>query len=170
MYGPVNFSDAFWTTPLPHVAAKLPPNLNDSYLNRMFDENPVPITGGVSLEGQAPGPPDFSDPRQAYALTRIARGEVMKAVFPSADWGKVDPLLNVTSEFPPTFIVHGDADSMVPVRLSRDFLMVLDEKSVQCQMREVPGEEHTFSARMEVGSRTWQIQREGFDFLDSLII
>jgi hypothetical protein len=86
MYGPCNFSDEFWTTPLPHVAAKLPPNLFDPFLNRVFDDNPVPVTGGVSLEGQAPGIPDFTDPRQAYALTRIARGEVMNAVWPSGEW------------------------------------------------------------------------------------
>jgi hypothetical protein len=36
-------------------------------------------------------------------------------------------------------------------------------------MVEVPGEEHTFAAKMEVGSVTWNLQRQGFDFLESLI-
>ena len=169
MYGPCNFSDKFWTSELPHVAAKLPPGLTDDFIRRVYDEEPVPIRGGVSLEGQAPGAPNFHDPRQAFALTHIARGAVLEAVYPSADWDAVDPLRNISSLFPPTFIVHGDADTMVPVRLSRDLHRALLRHGVACGMREVPGEEHTFAARMKVGSPTWNMQREGFDFLASLI-
>jgi hypothetical protein len=36
-------------------------------------------------------------------------------------------------------------------------------------MTEVPGEEHTFAMLMKVGSRTWWLQREGFDFLEGII-
>lgn len=167
MYGPCNFSDPFWTTPLPHVAAKLPPGLDDAFLNRVFD-GPVPVVGGVSLEGQAPGPPDFTDPRQAYALTRIARGKVLDAIFPLKDWDKVDPLRNISKSFPPTFIVHGGSDTMVPVELSRALFERLRECGVRCGMVVVEGEEHTFAAKMKVGSRTWELQREGFDFLEKI--
>ncbi|KAK7186470.1 alpha/beta-hydrolase [Paraphaeosphaeria sporulosa] len=168
MYGASNFSDPFWTTPLPHVAAKLPPTLDDTFLNRVFN-GPVPITGGVSLEGQAVGPPDFKDPRQAYALTRIARGKVLDAIFPSKDWDKVDPLRNVSENFPPTFIVHGGADTMVPVDLSKALFARLKECGVRCGMVVVEGEEHTFAAKMKVGSRTWEMQREGFEFLEGVV-
>lgn len=65
MCGPSNFADNLWTIKLEGM--KLPPGLTDSFLNKIFDEDPVPITRGVSLEGQATGTPDFSDPRQAYA-------------------------------------------------------------------------------------------------------
>jgi acetyl esterase/lipase len=164
MYGPCNFADRFWTTPLPLVAAKLPPNLDGSSLKRVFD-GPVPITGGVSLEGQAPGPPDFSDPRQAYAFTCIARGKVLDAIFPSKEWDKVDPLRNVTENFPPTFIVHGSSDTMVPLELSQALFDKLKEYGVRCGMEIAQGEEHTFAARMKVGSTTWEVQRKGFDFL-----
>ncbi|KAF5563444.1 hypothetical protein FNAPI_2653 [Fusarium napiforme] len=167
MYGPSNFADDFWTTKLESM--KLPPGLTDSFLNKVFDEDPVPITGGVSLEGQATGPPDFSDPRQAYALTQLANGTVLDAIFPSKDWSKVDPALNVDSSFPPTFIVHGDADTKVPIHLSRKLFEVLKQNGVECGMVEVPREEHTFAAKMEVGSVTWNLQRQGFDFLESLI-
>ncbi|KAK6844159.1 hypothetical protein PG995_014269 [Apiospora arundinis] len=169
MYGACNMASPFWTTELPHVAAKLPVDLPDELLNHKFDEHPVPITGGVSLEGQAQGPPDFTDTRQAYAMMQIARGRVMQAIFPSQAWDQVDPLRNITSSFPPTFIVHGAADTMVPVELSRDLLKALREHSVLCDMREVPGEEHTFAARMKVDSPTWKLQREGFNFLQTLI-
>lgn len=116
MYGPCNFSDSFWTTNLPGI--DLPPGLTESFLNQMFEENPVPITGGVSLKGQASGPPDFNvnDPRQA--LTRLANGTLLDSIFHSHDWDKVDPARNISSSFPPTVIVHGVEDSKVPIGLS----------------------------------------------------
>lgn len=168
MYGPCAFSDPFWTTELSHVAARLPHDLTDEFLQKVFDERPVPIVGGVSLEGQAQGPPDFTDPRQAYALTHIARGKVLEAVCPSGEWDKVDPLVHVSPAFPPTFIVHGAEDTMVPIALSKKLLSALQSHSVRCGMAEVPGEEHTFAAKMKVGTQTWELQRQGFDFLEML--
>ncbi|KAJ4304484.1 hypothetical protein N0V90_000010 [Kalmusia sp. IMI 367209] len=167
MYGPCNFSDPFWNTPLPHVAARLPPDLDDALLQRVFD-GPVPITGGVSLEGQASGSPDFTDPRQAFALTRIARGKVLDAIFPSKEWDRVDPLRNITNKFPPTFIVHGGNDTMVPVEFSKALFESLKVCGVRCEMEVVDGEEHTFAAKMKVGSNTWETQKKGFDFLGEI--
>jgi acetyl esterase/lipase len=168
MYGPCNFSAPFWTSQLPHIAAKLPPALTEDFINGVFKENPVPIRGGVSLEGQASGAPDFRDPRQAYAFTQIANGTVMSAIFPSQKWDIVDPLKNITPSFPPTFIVHGAADSTVPVSLSRDLFAALQKHGVKSGMVEIDGEEHTFAAKMKVGSDTWNLQRKGFDFLENV--
>ncbi|OQD98917.1 hypothetical protein PENSOL_c008G09999 [Penicillium solitum] len=167
MYGPCNFSDSFWTTKLPHL--KLPAGLSESLMNKVFEECPVPITGGVSLEGQSTGPPDFSDPRQAYILTRLANGTLLDAIFPSKDWDVVDPARNISSYFPPTFIAHGTEDSKVPIVLSRELLRILKDHGVHCGMSEIPEEDHTFAAKMQVGSRTWELQCLGFDFLESLI-
>jgi len=169
MYGPCDFAHSFWTQKLPQVAARLPQGLSKEFLDRIFDEEPVPIEGGVSLEGQAQGPPDFSDPRQAYAFTQIAGGTVMQAIFPSEDWDKIDPLRNVNASFPPTFIVHGEEDVMVPLELSMHLHSALRESGVKCGLRSVPGEGHTFAAKMKVGSQTWNLQREGLDFLESLL-
>ncbi|KAG7139918.1 Non-reducing polyketide synthase ascC like protein [Verticillium longisporum] len=169
MYGPCNFPDPFWTSELAHVAAKLPKNLTEDFMNKVYDERPVPIVGGVSLEGRAQGPPDFSDPRPAFAMTQIASGNVLGAIYPSKDWKSVDPLLNVNQDFPPTYIAHGAADTMVPIDLSRDLLRALEEHGIKSGMCEIPGEEHTFAAKMQVGSQTWDLQRRGFDFLQNLI-
>lgn len=169
MYGPCNFENNFWTTELPHIAAKLPSNLESGFLNRVFDESPIPITGGISLEGQAPGPPDFTDPRQAYAMAHIARGQVLQAILPDLQYDTVDPLKNISGAFPPVFIVHGTADTMVSIELSRALFAELKKYGVLCDMIEVPDEEHTFAAKMQVGSETWNLQRRGFDFLQSLI-
>lgn len=168
-YGPCDFDDSFWTTPLPHVQSKLPPNLSNEFLNKVYEEDPIPTRGGISLEGQALKGPDFSDPRQAFALTQIANGTVLDACFPSKELRHtVDPLSNVRPGFPPTFIVHGDADTMVPISLSRALYDKLQECGVRCKMVEVPNEEHTFAAKMKVGSQTWKLQRKGFDFLEDM--
>lgn len=171
LYGPANFTHPFWTMRLPHVAEKLPPGLTAEFINQVYKEHPVPIKGGVSLEGQAEsrGGPDFSDPRQAFALTQIAEGRVMQACYPLENKDPIDPLKNISPRFPPTFIVHGAEDTMVTIDLSRALFAVLKENGVECGMIEVPGENHTFAARMEVGSRTWNLQRQGFDFLQRVI-
>lgn len=168
-YGAKNFSDPFWTSEVPSVRKMLPDNLTPEFLNKVY-EGPVPIWGGVSLEGQAaPGPPRFDTPRPAFAFTQIANGTVLKVCFPSGDYKKIDPLENVTSKFPPTFIVHGLADVMVPIEMSRAFYEKLKENGVRCDMAEIPDEPHTFVGRMQKGSRTWNMQREGFDFLQKVI-
>ncbi|KAK3942148.1 Alpha/Beta hydrolase protein [Diplogelasinospora grovesii] len=169
MYGPCNFSHPFWTTPLPYVPH--PDSLSKEIIDQVYGEKPVPIRGGVSLEGQrtAPGPPDMSDPRQAFAFSQISGGTVLKAIYPSEEYDQVDPLKNIDGKFPPTYIVHGQDDKMVPIDLSRDLLEELKRKGVKCDMTEIPGEGHTFAARMKAGSRTWELQRLGFDFLESLI-
>jgi len=167
MYGPCDFANECWTQKIAQM--KLPSHLISDFMNKVYEEDPVPIEGGVSLEGQANGPPDFSDPRQAFALSQVANGSVMDAVYPSRKWEEVDPLLNINSGFPPTYIVHGGADTKVPKQLSQKLYQELQDFGVQCGMSEAPGEEHTFAAKMEVGSSTWDIQRRGFDFLQRLI-
>lgn len=167
MYGPCDFANEHWTQKITQM--KLPGHLTDNFMNQIYQEDPIPIQGGVSLEGQASGPPDFSDPRQAFALSQVANGTVMDAVYPSRRWGEVDPLLNITPAFPPTYIVHGDADTKVPIALSRKLLLELQSHGVRCGMSEAPGEEHTFAMKMEVDSPTWLIQRRGFDFLQELL-
>jgi acetyl esterase/lipase len=158
------------------VAAKLPANLSIEFLNGIYDEYPVPTDSSVSLEGQTESGvskgPDFSKPRDAFAFTQIASGNVVDAIYPSKEdpeMKRIDPVLNVAAGFPPTYIVHGMADTMVPIGLSRVLLERLRDSGVRCGMTEVPGEEHTFAAMMEVGSTTWWLQREGFDFLEEVI-
>lgn len=168
MYGPCNFSHPSWTTPLPQVAALIPPELTKDFMMQIFDEDPVPVVGGVSLEGQQVGAPDFQDPRQAYAFTQIANGTVVQAICPSVDLDLVDPIANITPSFPPTFIVHGEEDKSVPLELSRNLYAALVRCGVECVLRVIPEEGHTFAARMKPGSRTWNLHREGFDFLASL--
>ena len=146
-------------------------------MQKVYTEFPIPTDSSVSLEGQSesgrPGP-NFTRPRDAFAFTQIASGTVLAAIYPQAEeddpgFERVDPINNVTSAFPPTYIVHGQEDRMVPISLSRALFAKLNGEGVRCGMTEVPREGHTFAATMEVGSQTWELQREGFNFLEGLI-
>lgn len=170
MYGPCDFANPSWADPIPGLSEKIPKVLEPDVIERVFSEKPVPIRGGVSLEGQQPASgPDLSDPRQAFAFTHIAHGQIAKAIFPSQDWTNIDPLLNIHHNFPPTIIVHGQLDEMVPLSLSKQLYQELQRKGIKCDMVEIPNEPHTFAAKMKVGSETWNLQRRGFDFLEDLI-
>lgn len=169
MYGPVNFLDPFWVTEIPSLRAKIPRDLSLQFTNQVYLENPIPIEGGVGPENQAPGPPDFTDPRQAFAYTLLSKGGLWNVICPPGDWPKADPLENITPQFPPTFIVHGQNDDYVPIHLSRDLYATLKKHGVKCGMTEIPEESHSFAARMTVGSRTWSLQCHGFDFFEAIM-
>lgn len=157
------------------MQAKLPPGLSSTFIHQVYSETPIPTSSSISLEGQSETAqsrgPDFSRPRDAFALTQIANGTVLEACCPDLQRRKqIDPVCNVQGGFfPPTFIVHGADDAMVSIEVSRELLRVLQREGVRCEMVEVPSEGHTFAMGMEVGGKTWELQRKGFDFLDSVI-
>lgn len=147
------------------MAEKLP-KFEKEFLDKVYHEDPVPTKGGVSLEGQATQGPDFRDPRQAFAMTQIANGTLMKSCFPSQDFEKIDPIRNVGQKFPPCCIVHGASDTMVPISLSEDLCAELRKNGTEVEFIEIPGEEHTFAGKMTKGSATYELQKKGFDFLE----
>ncbi|KAK7202440.1 Alpha/Beta hydrolase protein [Myxozyma melibiosi] len=169
-YAPKVFNDPFWTSTIPSLERMLPKDLTPEFLNKVYDEKPVPIEGGVSLEGQATKGPNFSDPRQAFAFVNMAYGTLMRTIHPFDDGYKpVDPYLNVSSSFPPTFVVHGGADEMIIPQMSRLFVEKMREVGATCEMIEIAGQPHSFVGRMQKGDETWNQQRKGFDWLQSII-
>jgi carboxymethylenebutenolidase len=60
--------------------------------------------------------------------------------------GLVEPFATqATTSFPPTLIVHGEADEVVPVNLARELESRLSSLSVPHQTKILPGEGHWFS-------------------------
>ncbi|KAJ4982694.1 hypothetical protein SVAN01_11810 [Stagonosporopsis vannaccii] len=166
-YGAKSFASPFWTTPLrsmpPHFHAPLPPSTTAA----VRAETTVFI-GGTSLEGHA-ADPSHPNPalRQAFAMHTIATGAVLSAIWPCypSDLHLIDPLLNVSSKWPPTAIVHGSHDTTIPISLSRELEGRLREEGVETGFFEVQGEGHTFAGKMAKGSQTWESQRRGFEWL-----
>ena len=137
--------------------------------------------GGVSLAGQSnasagqgqkrAGESPDQEARQGFAMHTISTGKVIATIWPAApnDLGRIDPVQNVGRDWPPTAIVHGTADNMIPMRLSKVFEAELIKHGVETEFVEVEGEPHTFCGKMRKGSRTWDTQRQGFDFLQQVL-
>ncbi|KAL4801944.1 Alpha/Beta hydrolase protein [Aspergillus unguis] len=180
-YGAVHFAHPCWKQPITPIKSILPAaGFEPGFLETVYHQDPVPTTSGISLEGESNPPPgrgggrnkpDFTNPRDAFAMTQIANGTVLDAIYPAeqGDILTLDPVTRIDANFPPTFIVHGDADRMVSVEVSRKLYEVLQEKGVNCGMVEVPGEDHTFTLGMEVGSHAWNHSVKGFEWLENVI-
>jgi acetyl esterase/lipase len=128
--------------------------------------------GGMSLEGQASDPSHPNpEQRQRFAMHQIATGKVINAIWPAYpnDTKKIDPILNVNAEWPPVAIVHGTADTTIPMRLSKAFEEELRRCGVKTEFIEVEGEPHTFVGKMTKGTKTWDTQRKGFDWLEEVL-
>lgn len=57
---------------------------------------------------------------------------------------------------------------MVTLQLSKDLLAELQRHGAKCGLTQIPNEGHSFTARMKLGSRTWNLRKAGVDFLDEL--
>jgi acetyl esterase/lipase len=174
-YGPCGFAEKYLNVPEPGLKAHVP-EFDKAFINKVYDEDPIPTTSVVNLEGHGPGRSgpvtrlaDFSNPRDAFTFHHLANGTMMQQLFPSQALKQVDPLLNVSSDWPPVCIVHGQADKMVPIELSRMLFEELKRKGVQAELIEIPGAQHTFAGSMVKGDEVWNMQRNGFDFLERVI-
>lgn len=167
----MHFSDPFWYEPLDSLPAHFRDPRPEEEVREVYNEKTTFI-GGLSLEGQAPDP-SAPNPkiRQAFAMHQISTGNVIKTIWPQApdNLQPIDPVLNVTSEWPPVAIVHGTADKMVLMRVSKELESRLLAQGVETEFIEVEGEPHTFAGSMKKGSKTWDTQRKGFDFLERII-
>ena len=65
--------------------------------------------------------------------------------------------------------MHGNADFMIPIAMSRHLEALLKQQNIPTELFEVEGEPHTFLGKMQKGSRTWETQRRGFDFLERVL-
>jgi dipeptidyl aminopeptidase/acylaminoacyl peptidase len=54
----------------------------------------------------------------------------------------VSPMTYVSAKMPPTLIIHGDADTLVPIQQSQRFMAKLEELKVPHQLEVRPGKGH----------------------------
>lgn len=57
---------------------------------------------------------------------------------------KASPVSYISADYPPTLLVHGDADTMVPLQQSKALATKLAEQGVEHELVVVPGGEHGF--------------------------
>lgn len=57
---------------------------------------------------------------------------------------RLDPMLQMGSNYPATILIHGTADRIVPCECSRQVKSKLGANGVTCHLIEVPGKDHGF--------------------------
>ena len=64
--------------------------------------------------------------------------------FDPSEASAVSPIVHVSSDDPPTLLIHGDADGLVPVSNSHDIYAVFQEHGVESKVIIIPGADHGF--------------------------
>ncbi|KLO14753.1 alpha/beta-hydrolase [Schizopora paradoxa] len=79
------------------------------------------------------------------------------------------PQFNVTAQFPPSFLVHGELDSAVKKTESENMKALLDAVGVEAHLRIVPGQEHSFEYTADPDSKYQELFDEMFDFVSHIL-
>lgn len=64
--------------------------------------------------------------------------------YPAEQSASISPILHVDAGDPPTLLIHGDADDLVPVSHSQDLYAVLEEQGVEADFVTIVGGQHGF--------------------------
>ncbi|HEY5809070.1 MAG TPA: alpha/beta hydrolase [Povalibacter sp.] len=63
------------------------------------------------------------------------------------------PIAHVDAQTPPTLLIHGELDRVVPVAQSRAFYEALKSKSIPVELMIIPGADHSFIGSSEAATR-----------------
>jgi dipeptidyl aminopeptidase/acylaminoacyl peptidase len=55
---------------------------------------------------------------------------------------EISPIYHITAQMPPTLIIHGDADSRVPIQQSQNFVQTATEAGATAKLIVKPGAAH----------------------------
>lgn len=161
IFGLKYFQDASYSTPNP-AYSKLP-DFEQALLNKIKDEVPPPSAAPAP---GGPNGPDFSHHRIAWLFTSLKKGTWLNSVAPHGDYDSIDPAkLFSSSSFPPTYFIHGSADTLVDVKFSQRAFEDLKSVGVDTKLvieKEAP---HGFDAGAKPGDHKYDIVVEGFNFL-----
>jgi len=145
-------------------------------LNKIWDEGVISTTA-TSLErsGAVPPPsegkpkgllkPDLSIPRNAWLFDALKRGTHMKEIVKDGIYERVDPVQHFSSDFPPTFFIHGTSDDFIVHRLSVAAYDRLQELGVESGIALVEGQSHGFDSFLTASDPDYKSVSEGFTFL-----
>ena len=91
----------------------------------------------------------YYPPVDLRPMARAISLENPKTRFPALNFDRseasaVSPIVHVSSDDPPTLLIHGDADGLVPVSNSHDIYAVFQEHGVESKVIIIPGADHGF--------------------------
>jgi acetyl esterase/lipase len=117
---------------------------NDPKFQPGFEDEDTSVTAAISLYGDY----DWTNSvgawpgdRSGYLMPIMKRS---RAKDPDA-WAEASPLAHVRKDAPPFFVIHGDRDSVLPVKDARHFAETLDAVSQNPVVyAELPNADHNF--------------------------
>lgn len=129
-----------------HLCALVALTANDSEYQPGFEAVDTSVQGCVAFYGIY----DFLNRNRVWrnqGLARLLARHVMK-VSPQEDpaaYEKASPISRITASAPPFFVIHGDRDTLVPVREARHFCAAFRRRaSAPLVYAELPGAQHAF--------------------------
>lgn len=102
------------------------------------------------------GKPNLADPRCAWYLQQIKQGTAISSILPDADLERADPTSKFTKNFPPTYFLHGKADSFVKYELTVRAHEELRTLGVETELVVPEGIEHAFDLQPQVGDEVFE--------------
>lgn len=129
-----------------HLASLLALTANDPEYQPGFESADTAVQGCVSFYGVY----DFTDRHRVWpnrGLSQLLERRVMKAALEEAPeaYEKASPLGRIHAGAPPFFVIHGDADSLVPVEAARRFCAAFRQVArAPIVYAELPGAQHAF--------------------------
>jgi acetyl esterase/lipase len=129
-----------------HLAALVALTENAPEYQPGFEDADTSVQGCVPFYGVY----DFTDRNHVWrhdGLLRLLERRVMKVPFAqdSEAYEKASPISRVRPDAPPTFVIHGSHDTMVPVGEARHFCEVFRRvASNPLVYAEIPGAQHAF--------------------------
>lgn len=155
--------DASFHTPSA-AFAKLPP-FDKAFLDQIHEQVPPPSSGPSPMTAKGP---DFSNPRVAWMFNLVKEGKLFSTVVADGNYDRVDPatlFAKLGKTFPPTYFIHGTADTLVDWKLSQRAHDELQANGVDSEITLVDGAPHGFDAKAQPGDETFAIVEKGFEFL-----
>jgi acetyl esterase/lipase len=76
------------------------------------------------------------DPKEKV-FERVTDKEKLREIY-----REISPIYHITAKTPPTFLIHGELDNLVPIQQSKSFIKKLEEAKVPAQMEEKKGAGH----------------------------
>ncbi|KAL4889468.1 Alpha/Beta hydrolase protein [Aspergillus ambiguus] len=160
IFGLKYFDDESYQAPNP-AFLKLPV-FDQALVDRIQDDVPAPSTAPPP---GGPNGPDFSHHRVAWLFTAFRKGTWLSSVVPDGRYDSVDPARLFSASFPPTYFIHGSADTLVDVKFSQKAFKDLRSKGVSTKLIVEEEAPHGFDAGSKPGDHKYNIVAEGFKFL-----
>ncbi|KAJ5392312.1 hypothetical protein N7509_007802 [Penicillium cosmopolitanum] len=96
-----------------------------------------------------------------------ALGTWLRSIVPDGNYNGIDPAALFDPSFPPTYFLHGTADTLVGVEFSRRAFEELKSKGVDTKLVVEEGAPHGFDAGAKPGEHKYELVAAGLRFLAS---